>query len=91
MHHFNLYTTVTTTATTTVTTATTDFFYLPIVRDVDYRMALQSGGNRNPSIIDNALIEAIEKNNTIPWKENFQITDKYWYRHGGADHVRTEM
>jgi hypothetical protein len=64
-----------------------DFFYLPIVRDVDYRIALANGGSRAPSAIDNALIEAIESNSTTSWKDVFNVTDEYWHRNQGADHV----
>jgi hypothetical protein len=67
-----------------------DFFYLPIVRDIDYRIALQDPNNkqkRTPSLIENVLIEAIEKKNLTPWKEYLNVTDKYWKRNNGADHI----
>lgn len=71
-----------------------DLFYLPIIRDVDYRIALSSpiirtvrGHSRTPSPIDNALIEAMEKNNTKEWLDVFNVTDYYWHRRHGADHV----
>ena len=62
--------------------AEADFFYLPIIRDVDYRIALQSG-DRKPSLIDSALIEALEKHTTTQWKAVFNVTDKYWHRNKG--------
>ena len=66
-----------------------DFFYLPVVRDVDYRVALQRGGGkgRDPSPMENVLIEAMEKNNTAPWREYLNVTDRYWHRYNGADHI----
>lgn len=63
-----------------------DFFYLPIIRDVDYRIALQTG-QRAPSIIDQALIEAIEKADTTQFRAVFNVSDKYWKRYSGADHI----
>jgi hypothetical protein len=59
-----------------------DFFYLPIIRDVDYRIALQSG-DRKPSLIDSAMIEALEKGTTTQWNTVFNVTDKYWHKNGG--------
>ncbi len=64
-----------------------DFFYLPIIREIDYRIALSNGGNRNPSIIESALINAIEKDDLNEWLSVFNVTDKYWKRHKGADHI----
>jgi ribosomal protein S27E len=68
-----------------------DLFYLPIVRDVDYRIALGTGGGRASSPIENALIDAIEKNSTQVWKDVFNVTDYYWNRRHGADHVCTYL
>lgn len=72
--------------------AEADFFYLPLVRDVEYRVALsekpQLGRNsRDPSKTEAALLLALEKNDTSLWKEHFGLTDKYWHRSGGADHI----
>lgn len=66
-----------------------DYFYLPIVRDIDYRIALQNGGKRNPSLTENALLEAIEKKNFDPWNNYLNVTDRYWKRNDGADHILT--
>ena len=33
-----------------------DFFYLPIIRDIDYRIALAKNGDRTPSAIETALL-----------------------------------
>lgn len=63
-----------------------DFFYLPVIREIDYRIALQTG-QRAPSVIEEALLEAVEDNNTTKWKSTFLVTDKYWRRHKGADHI----
>lgn len=64
-----------------------DYFYLPIVRDIDYRHALQHGGKRDPSLTENALLEAIEKKNFGPWNQYLNVTDFYWKKNGGADHI----
>jgi len=37
--------------------------------------------------MENVLIEALEKNNTAPWRAYLNVTDRYWLRHGGADHI----
>ncbi len=63
-----------------------DYFYLPIIRDVDYRIALQTG-QRSPSVIESALLDAIEKKDMKLWRETFNVTDQYWLRNGGADHI----
>ncbi len=63
-----------------------DYFYLPIIRDVDYRIALQTG-QRAPSAVESALLDAIEKKDTAQWRSVFNVTDQYWLRHGGADHL----
>jgi Exostosin family len=64
-----------------------DYFYLPIVRDIDYRYALQHGGKRDPSLTENALLQAIEKKNFGPWNQYLNVTDVYWKKNGGADHI----
>lgn len=64
-----------------------DYFYLPIIKDIDYRIALAKNGNRQSSPIEQALLDAIEKNNLTLWKEVFQVTDAYWKRNNGADHI----
>lgn len=55
-----------------------DFFYLPIVRDIDYRIALARNGDRTPSPIEMALLGAIEKKDMSSWQTVFNVTDKYW-------------
>lgn len=64
-----------------------DYFYLPIVRDIEYRIHLYEPGGRKPSPIENVLLEAIDNNNMKPWKEYLNITDEYWIRNNGADHI----
>jgi hypothetical protein len=79
-----------------------DFFYLPIVRDVtiifgcfyidilskvEYRFEKEVNNNKFPSPTENALLEAMEKNLTKKWKETFQISDYYWNRNLGSDHI----
>lgn len=66
-----------------------DFFYLPIVRDAEYRMALESRGPRarSPSLTEQALLNIMEKNSSEMWRSVFQYTDSYWHRKQGADHI----
>ena len=67
-----------------------DYFYLPIVRDVEYRAALYSnekGNKRAPSRMDTVLLEAMENENFGPWNDYLKVTDKYWKRYKGADHI----
>ena len=61
-----------------------DYFYLPIVRDIDFRVALP---DRSPSLIENVLIEAIEKNNLAPWKAYLNVTEKYCKKNNGEEHI----
>jgi hypothetical protein len=37
--------------------------------------------------MDTVLLEAMENINTQPWREYLNVTDEYWQRHGGADHI----
>ena len=64
-----------------------DYFYLPIVRDVEFRIQKLKNNNKKPTLTELALIQALEKNKTILWKELFQVTDYFWHRYGGADHI----
>ena len=66
-----------------------DFFYLPIIRDVDYRIALNSKKKkqRDPSEIEVALLNAIESHDFQEWHRVFNVTSEYWLRSNGSDHV----
>lgn len=66
-----------------------DFFYLPLVRDAEFRLAMQERGARfrNPSQAEEALLAALEKNDTAQWVQVFGVTDKYWRRNSGSDHI----
>jgi hypothetical protein len=66
-----------------------DYFYLPFVRDAEYRVTLESRTkhSRAPSIAEQALLTIMEKNDSNIWKRELQITDKYWHRNHGADHI----
>jgi hypothetical protein len=64
-----------------------DYFYLPIIREIDYRIALSSSGNRAPSLIEDTLLSALEKQDMTKWIEVFNVTDKYWRRSNGSDHI----
>ena len=74
----------------TYSPAEADFFYLPIIRDAEYRMRLEERGNpkkRNPSPAESALLLLMEKNDSSLWKSVFQLPDDYWRRIGGGDHI----
>ena len=64
-----------------------DFFYLPIIREIDYRIALSNGGKRAPSVIEEALLDAIEKHDFTKWESVFNVTSSYWQRSNGSDHI----
>lgn len=65
-----------------------DFFYLPIIRDIDYRIALsKSNKPRDPSIIEMALLDAIENYKFSLWLQVFNVTNEYWLRNNGSDHI----
>jgi hypothetical protein len=65
-----------------------DFFYLPLVRDAEFRMAMSiSTRNRAPSASEWALLNLLEKNDSTLWRDVFNITDRYWHAHNGADHI----
>jgi hypothetical protein len=66
-----------------------DYFYLPLIRDAEFRMAMQLGGirSRAPSLAEQALIAVLEKNDSSLWNKVFNITDHYWHRKGGSDHI----
>jgi hypothetical protein len=66
---------------------TADYFYLPIIREIDYRIGMHAKGGREPSLIEKTLLMAIEYNDTSPWLKNFEVTDKYWRRYQGSDHI----
>jgi hypothetical protein len=55
-----------------------DYFYLPIIRDIDYRIALNNKGNRKPSYIEETLLAVLEKHDFSLWKLLFQVPDTYW-------------
>lgn len=64
-----------------------DFFYLPVIREIDYRIALGKGGNRAPSLIEQALLATMENYNFTKWDEVFNVTHTYWQQSNGSDHV----
>jgi hypothetical protein len=66
-----------------------DFFYLPIVRDAEYRwnMHLKMKGAKSPSRAEEAIISLIEKDDPKPWQSYFGTTMEYWNRRKGADHI----
>jgi hypothetical protein len=66
-----------------------DYFYLPIVRDAEYRVAmeLKLPKARAPSITEQAILNILEKNDSSLWKSAFGITDSFWHRYQGADHI----
>lgn len=65
-----------------------DYFYLPLVRDAEYRVTLQSSiRNRAPSSAEIALLDILEKKDSTAWKRVFNVTDHYFWEKGGADHI----
>lgn len=63
-----------------------DYFYMPIIRDAEYRINLQVN-NRESSSTELALLDIIENQNHAKWSELFQYTDKYWKAKNGFDHI----
>lgn len=64
-----------------------DYFYLPVVRDAEYRLMMHKRGGRNPSATENAILNVLEKNDFTQWSLLFNCTDKYWRRRSGFDHI----
>jgi hypothetical protein len=66
-----------------------DYFYLPIIRDAEYRVSIdsKSGRKRQPSATEEAVLDILENGNSKKWMELFNITNSYWLAHGGADHI----
>lgn len=66
-----------------------DFFYLPLIRDAEYRLTMESGGlhKRAPSPTEQALLDVMEKGSFTKWLELFQVSDTYWKRRNGGDHI----
>ena len=66
-----------------------DFFYLPLIRDAEYRYMLDNNirGKRQPSLTEQALLDILEKGKSSKWTSIFNITDKYWRAKSGADHI----
>jgi hypothetical protein len=66
-----------------------DFFYLPIVRDAEFRQSMEFKGARNRAVsqTEKALLLLLEKDDSSLWKETFNVTDQYWRKHSGGDHI----
>eukprot|EP01031_Cornospumella_fuschlensis_P036927 gene36927-44800_t len=66
-----------------------DYFYLPLVRDAEFRlsMSLFAGKGRASSQAELALLDTLEKNDTTLWRNYFNITDEFWHRKQGRDHI----
>jgi len=65
-----------------------DFFYLPLIRDAEFRLAQSiKTRNRAPSSAEWALLNMLEKNDSTLWNSVFNVSDKYWHAHKGADHI----
>ena len=69
--------------------STADFFYIPMVRDAELRWLMEkiNPRNRPPFPAEVALLELLEKNSTLRLKEYFNISDHWWLRNQGADHI----
>lgn len=61
-----------------------DFFYLPLLRDAEFRTNFPK---RAPSASEVALLKLLENNDSSAFTSTFGVSDKWWRRHGGADHV----
>jgi hypothetical protein len=66
-----------------------DFFYLPLVRDAEFRWNMQKKRvrSRAPSNAEEAILLMIEKGDSSLWKQTFQVTDEYYKKSGGGDHI----
>ena len=80
-----------------------DFFYLPLIRDAEYRVTLDhnnkavKGNRRAPSQAEEALLammgdfrgrgSQLRKPESTLWTSYFNVTDKWWNRRGGMDHI----
>jgi hypothetical protein len=65
-----------------------DFFYLPLVRDAEYRFAMQySARSRASSLTEKALLSLLETGDSTQWKLLFNITDIYWKKLNGGNHI----
>ena len=66
-----------------------DFFYLPLLRDAEYRVAIDSRSRtkRQPSSTEEALLDILERGESNKWTKLFNVTAKYWNAHSGSDHI----
>ncbi len=69
-----------------------DFFYLPLLRDAEFRMkmSIKSKDSRGPSETEMALLDILEKNDSRAFQRVFNISSpnlSYWNRYNGADHI----
>ncbi len=64
-----------------------DYFYLPLTRDLDYRISMTTGKGKVSSPLELMLLDVIEKNDFTRWQDILGVTDEYWKRKNGADHV----
>ena len=66
-----------------------DFFYLPLIRDAEYRVSIDTKrpDKRQPSLTEIAILDILEKSESSKWIKLFNITDEYWRARGGSDHI----
>jgi hypothetical protein len=64
-----------------------DYFYLPLTRDLDYRISMTTAKGKVSSPLELMLLDVIEKNDFTRWREILGVTDEYWKRKNGADHI----
>ena len=66
-----------------------DFFYLPLLRDAEFRTHVYERRKqaRAPSTAEKALLDLLEKNDSRRFVRTFNTSASRWYRHRGADHV----
>jgi hypothetical protein len=54
---------------------------------IEYRIDKDIYKTKSPSITEITLLQAIEKGSTDMWRNVFGVTDKYWKRNSGYDHI----
>ena len=65
-----------------------DFFYLPLIRDAEYRQTLggESNNKREASDTEKAILDMF-RGNSKRWTKYFNVSDVFWKARGGSDHI----
>lgn len=66
-----------------------DFFYLPLLRDAEFRTHVYEKRKqaRAPSMTEKALLDLLERNDSRRFERTFNTSANRWNRYRGADHV----